>query len=196
MPSELTQVEVWNLALDHIREKPLSTISDDRAEARWLTRNFGHIRDTTTRAYPWNFAKQLNELTEDATAPAYKWDYRYALPDDWLRVLPPTYLGGRGANPIPHEVLGGYILCNIPTTLYLETIQRVEDVTKWDSLAIDALALFLAYRMTFHFTHVRSLRADLYSEFTETLRVATEIDTLEGSAEPVEQHDVIDVRSR
>ena len=194
MPSELSLLGVYNLALDHIVETPLSSLTEDSPYQRWLTRNFSHLRDVLLRGYPWNFATQFNTLSEDSATPPFRWAARYTLPPDWLRVLPPTYLGNRGGKPIPYEVVGNYLYTDQRTTLYVRTVQRVEDLDAWDTVAIDALALSVAIRMTYRFTGKDTHRDRLIEELKGVLAHAREIDTLEGSTEPVEQHDVIDIR--
>jgi len=195
MSTDRVELEVWNLALDHVMEKPLGTVSDATAYGRWMTRNVPHIRDVLTRAYLWNFAMQLNTLTEDATAPAFRWAARYALPTDCLRVVPPTYLGGRYNNPLEYEVAQGFIYTDNRTTLYLRTIQRqVTFEDTWDSIAIDAFTLMLAYRMTHRFTGLATHRDRLEKEFEKVVRLAAEMDAFESTPEPVEQHSVLDVR--
>jgi len=195
MPSTATEIGVWNMALDHLTEHPLTTTSDDNAYARWLTRNVPNLRDAFLRRYTWNFSIQYNELTVDATAPAFRWNYRYECPTDWLRVLPPTNNGTRGDKPIEHEVLGGYILCDVPNTLYVRTIQRVTDYAEWDPLAVDLFSLTLAMRMTMRFVAKATYRDRLQAEMKEVSRLAFSIDAMEGTPDPTEQHDVIDVRT-
>mgnify|MGYP006360737175 CR=1 FL=1 len=42
MPSSLTKLGVWNLALDLIKSTALQSSSDVAPEARWLERNWQH----------------------------------------------------------------------------------------------------------------------------------------------------------
>lgn len=39
MPSSLTKLQVWNLAIDVIRDTALQSTTDNAATARWLERN-------------------------------------------------------------------------------------------------------------------------------------------------------------
>jgi hypothetical protein len=194
MSSDLDKLGVWNLALDHLSEMPMTSLSESTAYGRWLNRNSDHIRDLFMRTFPWNFGVSYDVLTVDGTEPAFRWEYQYRLPDEWLRVLPPTYLGKRDGTPIPHEVVGEYIMCNVTPTLYLRTVQRRPDFQDWDALAVDAFALFLAYRMTYRFTGLSSHRDRMQAEFKDSMRIAYETDALETTPEPVAQHTVIDVR--
>jgi len=195
MPASTNQLAVWNIALDHLVEHPLSSVSDDNAYARWLTRNEANMRDTFLRQYTWNFSVQYNTLTQDGTDPDFRWSYRYALPTDWLRVLPPTYLGQRGGTPVPYEVVGDYLHCDISTTMYVRTVQRIDDYTDWDPMAVDAFGVALAMRMCMRFPSKATYRDRLLAEFTELVTEARRIDAMEGTPDPLEQHTVIDVRA-
>lgn len=195
MPSVNSKLEVWNLVLDHLVEHALATELDDSVYARWLTRNWDHLRDALLQAYPWNFAMQYNTLSVDATDPDFRWNYRYKLPPDWLRVIPPTYQGVVGGTPVRHEIVGEYLLCNVNTTMYVRTIQRKETMEDWSPLAVDALALFVAMRACTRFEGKMTLRDRLKEEFNDVNQLARRNDSLMGTPDPVEQHRVLDVRN-
>lgn len=194
MPSSLDEVGVANLVLDHIVERPISALSDDTAYARWLNRNIAHLRDAFLQMHVWNFSIELATLTVDGTAPDHRWDYRYALPTGWLRLLPPRYLGEMDGAPIPHEIAKGYVMCNIPTELPIRYIDQITDYTTWDPLAIDAFALYLAYRMSMRFEAKATWRDRLKAEFAEAISLAVSLDAIQGDDDVVEQHTVLDVR--
>lgn len=195
MSSLHDKLSVWNLVLDHLVEKPLLNLTTENTYQRWLERNMDSKRDGFLRTHPWNFAVEFFVITADATAPAFKWDYRYAVPEDALRVLPITYLGQRGGNPIPFERQGDWILTDQATTLYVPCIMRRDDYSEWDNLAVEAFALAVAAQMAHRFTAKANLRAGLVEDAQTAFRTAMEIDTGEGDADPVEQHTVLDVRS-
>ena len=194
MGTLLTELEVWHLALDRLVEHPLRSRGEDSTYARWMARNVPNLRDAFLRRYTWNFSIQYNSLTADATAPAFRWGYRHKIPDDCLRVLPPTQNGVRGARPIPHEVTGSWILSDVSGTLYTRTIQRVIDYSEWDPLAVDLFAVVIASRATMRFAAKATYRDRLLAEASELAQTAFAIDAMEGTPDPVEQHDVVDAR--
>lgn len=194
MGTTLSELDVWNVILDHLVEHPLSATNEDSAYARWLDRNVANLRDAFLRRYTWNFSIQYNTLTVEETTPDFRWRYQYGVPDGALRVLPPTEYGVRGGNPIPYEVVGDKILCDIPNTLYVRTIQRVSDYTTWDPLALDLFTLTVAIRATMRFVAKATYRDRLVAEAKDLAPVVFAIDAMEGTMDPTEQHDVIDVR--
>lgn len=193
MSSGATLLTVWNRALDHLVEHALARPDDDNAYARWLRRNNDIIRDAFLRAHVWNFAVEMHSPTADATAPAFKWDYRYPTPSDCLRVLPPTEDGERAGKPVPFEVAGGWIMCN-ESTLHLRTVQRVTDYGDWDPLAIEALALKMAHDMCNRFTSKATYKDRLLQDYGAAMQIAMTTDSIEGTPDTVEQHEVIDAR--
>lgn len=193
MSSQATLLIVWNRALDHLTEHALTRPDDDNAYARWLRRNNDITRDAFLRAYPWNFAIQLNTLTPDDEAPPFRWKYRYSRPSGTLRFLPPTRDGERDSKPISYETAGRFIYTN-HDTLNIRTVQRIDDYGEWDPLAIEALALKLAHDACNRFTAKATYKDRLKQDFSDVIQQAQRIDLIENPAELVEQHEVIDAR--
>jgi len=195
MPSSLTKLGVWNLAIDVIRDTALMTTTDASATARWLERNWEHTVVSTLRAYPWNFAKELRSLSADATAPEHGWLYYYTPPAGWLRLLPITRGGYRFGALVPHEIIGNKIATDEPAPLKVKLIMdKSSNPGVWDSLFVEMVRAKLALGMANKFTSKNryiELASQLLKNATE---LAEQIDAFEGSAEPVEQFDIIRAR--
>jgi hypothetical protein len=193
MSSRQTLLMVWNRALDHLVEHALTRPDQDNAFARWFRRNNDLTRDAFLRAYPWNFAVQLNALTPTDVTPPFRWKYQYERPSDTLRFLPPTEDGNRDSRVIDYEIAGNYLYCD-QSTLKIRTIQRVDDYQDWDPIAIEALALKFAHDACNRFTAKATYKDRLKQDFTDVILQASRADLIENTADPVEQHDVLDAR--
>ena len=195
MPSGMTKTEVFNLALDLVKEKPILSVDDPSSTARYLKRNFNHAARTIMRAYPWNFAKEFRELSADETRPLFKWYYAYTLPAGWARVIPPTVNGHRFGQPIPHEIVGNKIYTNYPAPLRVILIMdKTANPGAWDDLFTEMVRCTLALGMANKFTS-KSKYVELASQLLAQATVkAEEIDAYEGSPEPADAFDVIRVR--
>jgi hypothetical protein len=196
MPSALTKLEVWNLAIDIIKDTALQT-SDlgTAATARWLERNWSHAVRTTLRSYPWNFAKELRSLSQDAVDPEHTWSKRYQLPPNWVRVLPFRRNGDRVGRPIPHEVVGNYIYTDESAPLRVPLIMdKSEEVSSWDPLFTEIIRCKLALGMANKFTSKNKFIELASQMLTTAQQQAEQIETFEGSAEPAEQFDILRVR--
>lgn len=194
MPTQLTKVDVWNLAIDHISEIPLGTPEDDNPFAHFLQRQYPTMLDAELRKNVWNFAVVEHKLDKDPVDPDYGWNFRYKQPNDALRILPPTLYGQRGNSPVEHQVNNGYIMSNAQTPLRIRTVQRIENPGQWDPLFALALAAALGQKMALRFTGKESYLRAAQAAYTDAIEQAQSIDAFEGSPEPVEQSDVINVR--
>ena len=195
MPSSLTKLGVWNLAIDVIKDTALQTTQDNTATSRWLERNWQHAVETTLRTYVWNFSKKFVKLPADATPPAFKWQYSYKPPAGWLRVLYMTEGGERYGRPIPHEIVGDRIFTNEPPPLCVPLVMDVSaNPGLWDPLFVEIVRCKLGLGMANKFTS----KAKYIELASQLLKQATDqaelIDALEGSAEPVEQFDILRAR--
>lgn len=195
MPTAQTKLEVCNLALDLIREAPAASLETASAPLRWLLRNYDHTVDVTLRSYPWNFAKQRHLLSADAATPGFRWAYRYSFPNGALRILPVVrYRTDLSVIDIPHEIVGTFIETNEAAPLPVTVIRRVENPGEWDPLFVEIVRTALAMGLSNKFTG-KTRYLELARELNAMARAkAEEIDTFEGSAESIEQHDIIRAR--
>jgi hypothetical protein len=195
VPSSLTKVGVWNLAIDIIKDTALQTTLDNASTARWLERNWQHTVESCIRSYPWNCAKRYYQLSAAATAPLFKWSYAYTLPAGWLRVMPVTSYGARGGTPVPHEVVGNSIYTDEPAPLSVVLLTDISaNPGAWDPLLVEMVRCTLALGMANKFTGKAQYIQVASSMLKAAQAKAEEIDAFEGTAEPIEQHDVIRVR--
>lgn len=195
MPSGMTKLDVYNLAVDLIRDTALQSTQQAAPTARWLNRNFNHAVRTTLRAYPWNFAKKLVSLSAEAVGPEHTWTYRYKPPAGWMRVLRITQGGYRFGYIVPHAVIDGYINTDEPPPLKVELIMdKTANPGEWDDLFVEIVRCKLALGMANKFPG----KAKYVELASQLLRAATEqaetIDAFEGTPEPVEQFDVLRAR--
>ena len=65
MPAGMTKLEVYNLAIDIIKDTALQSTDQSGATARWLNRNYRQTVLRCLRQYPWNFAKEQVSLRID-----------------------------------------------------------------------------------------------------------------------------------
>lgn len=195
MPSTMTKLEVWNLAIDVIKDTALRTTDETAATARWLERNWGHTTRSALRKYPWNFAKRYVSLPVETEAPPFGWTKAYKPPPGWLRVLPPRRGGSRYGKLIPHEIVGPLIYTNESAPLKVVLIMdKTDSPAEWDDLFVEIVRCQLALGMANKFTGKNKF-IELASQMLATAQTQAEsIDTFEGSAEPIEQFDILEAR--
>lgn len=194
MPTAQTQLQVYNLALDFTHEPPAQSLATESAAMRLLNRNWEITIDMLLEMYPWSFAKRRWEVTADATNPPYGWLRRYPLPPNTVRILFLTEDGQRNGDPVAHEIIGDFIETDDMGPLRFTTIQRIHEPAQWSSLFVNMVALALAQKLVAKFTNKRQYAADINAAYAAATQQAELIDTLQGTAEPIEQHDIIRVR--
>lgn len=197
MPSSLTKLQVWNLAIDVIRDTALQSTTDNAPTARWLERNWQHAVETSLRAYPWGFATRLLTLSADADTPAFGWSYYYTPPAGWLRILPITKYGERLGAPVPYELTENRIATNEPAPLYVRAIMdKSANPGVWDSLFVEMVRAKLALGMANKFTS-KNKYIELASQMlSAAVEQAERIDAYEGAPEPIESFDIIRARGQ
>ena len=178
-----SEVEIANMALDMVKEAPISSFNDDRAPARWMHRNYALYRDVVLTSHIWKFAMARTVLSEDTTKPDFGWASRYRKPDDCLRVLPLRFQGSMNGMLIPHEVEGEYILINTTGPVRIKYVRRVTNVSEYDNapLFIQALAAKLAASIAFWMTGREKIVEFANAQFKEAIIMAQHIDSAEGT---------------
>lgn len=195
MPSSLTKLGVWNLALDLIKSTALQSSSDVAPEARWLERNWQHTIEVALRMYPWNCAKKYVKLSAETEAPPFGWSYAYKPPAGWLRFLGTRRNGTRFGAPVPHEIVGNLIYTNEAPPLYGVFIMDISgNPGLFDPLLVNLVKGELALGMANKFTGKERFIARCEKIVAQAQAKAEEIDAFEGSPEPVEQLDILRVR--
>jgi hypothetical protein len=74
------------MALGKIGDDVISNIDEDTETGRKCKLYYEQARDEVLEAFPWDFAGKRATLAQDATAPAFEYDYRYALPSDYINM--------------------------------------------------------------------------------------------------------------
>ena len=196
MASLQTKIQIWNMALDRLKEQPLSSVSDVTATALWLTRNYDQQRDYLLQnTYLWKFAIDRTSLAADGTAPSWGWANRYLLPTDCLRFIPPTVDGSWDGTPVPYEEEGGYLLTEATSPLRLRYIKRVTNEGLFSNGFCEVLALRLALLMSHWVTGKASMTQTLQAVFDRTLADVKEACAVQVAQDHYYNTDILAERS-
>lgn len=154
------ETEVANLALSLLGEARIDDIDSGTDKVSVECRlGFATVRQALLREHPWNFAGKRIAVDADATAPAFEWLYRYALPSDFIAVRdingrPPT------ATVRDWELEGAWILTDSTTCNLRYTFDQI-DPSAWDSLFLEVFCLRLAARVANAVTGSRTTGAEM-----------------------------------
>lgn len=162
MPSSF--VVICNMALIRLGEAQITALTDDTVEAETCNTMYAQVVDEVLNGWDWLSSRHMASLTADATAPTFKWDYRYLMPSNpyCLRVLEVRNLY---EVPIKYQIRGRYVQCDEEDGIYLSYSKRITDPTEIDPLLSQAISLRLASWMEPKFGDSITRRNSILSEF-------------------------------
>lgn len=178
---QLSEVAIYNMALDMLDEAPVTGPSDDTRAARLLARNYAQTRDEVLRAHPWNFAVTRALLAAASAAPAFGWTRAFPLPADCLRLLPVVSGGRLDGAPVAHEIEGGAVLTDALAPLAVRYVRRIGNPSEFDPLFARALAARLAVYVGHVLTGKQSYVERIGRIYDDILVEARRIDALEAT---------------
>ena len=175
-----TNIDICNLALAHLGEAQIVSLVEDNARAAACNLRYAFVRDEVLRAHRWNFAQKRAGNIAQLTVPAFGWAASYLLPDDCLRVC--EFNGTEEGQIIGNEyIIEGRAILTNATTVNIVYISREEDVSKYDSIFINALALKLAAALTENIRGTSEKSGDLMAAYERiTSPLARRVDANEG----------------
>lgn len=145
-----TEEYAANLAMGHLGQAEIASMSDTTTRARKVRQFFPAARDEMLRHKPWNFATAWNTPAADPVQSLGPLKIRYVLPNDCLRV---RFIKGDNRREWAIEsaaaAIGGVdveamlLVTNITAPVVCYT-RRVTAVRLWDSMFLTAFGYMLA----------------------------------------------------
>lgn len=144
MPFAANDIPIANSALTLVGTRFISAITDTSKECLLITTNWDQSRKSVLRDGLWKFAKErVNLAADDDFTAQFGYSERYALPDDFIRLV--SFNNGRGnqdGGDPAYKEMNGYIYTDM-SYAQLEYISDVSDSRKWDPLFTDAFSAHL-----------------------------------------------------
>lgn len=125
---------------------------------------------------PWNFAIKRETLEVDSSAPLFGSTYRYAIPEDCIRVL-------ELENKVPYRVEEGYIHCDQGTVVKIKYIYYNDNPSTYRGSFVKAFALKLAEDISYLMVQSAALQGAITTEAERYLRKARSMNSQEGTPE-------------
>lgn len=154
MASETGIVNI-GLARAQIRARLTALGTDTSAEAKVARDVYYDMRDALLRQYLWSFAKKRVQLAQVVTTPAFGFDYGYAMPADFLRVISVHPSDANNSicrykvETLSVSSTDTLVLLANTTTLYLRYVAKVESAALMDPMFRDVLS----WRLAEHFAN-------------------------------------------
>lgn len=154
-------VYLANQALSHCGTRSkIASLTEDSEEASAVQSHLETVRQTSLRAFDWNFARMTRTLAQLSACSVARWAYEYTLPTDCVKL---RRLNDRivPLNPVDWYELAAdvdsssnpinVIYTNDPTAVLIYTMD-VTDPNRWDAGFADAFAYGLAARICYEVT--------------------------------------------
>lgn len=209
MSTVTSVLDIYNLALTRIGHEPMASV-DERGKGGDRCRlHYPVMRDAVLAGHPWNFAIRRVALAQLSFTPAFEFTYAFALPTDpyCLRVIRTEwesagysstavygFPGFHGLHPQAIEwrvesvnVSGTPVralLCN-ESACKIEYIARIDDVSQFSPLFVDALAARLAAEIAISMTDNQSASQTMMQMYMQKMAEARIMDSFEGTPRDV-----------
>ncbi|MDD3311312.1 hypothetical protein [Pseudodesulfovibrio sp.] len=176
-------IEICNNALLDLGEDAIMSLTDGGKAAGLCNHRWPAVRDAVLRAHPWNCAMAQAELAAAAAAPLWKWEFQYALPTDFLRII--RIVAPDGTLIEDWEIQGGVILCDEDAPIFISYVRRETDPARYDALLGEALSARLAATLAYPLSGSTSLAQAYWELYQKKLAEARGVDAREGVPESV-----------
>jgi hypothetical protein len=181
--------EIVNLALHHLGHEPVGTLNDITKGGTLARADYGPTRDALMRGFTWNFAITRVAISAAADAPVWGYAYKYALPQDCLRLLELE-----SDAFYEWKVEGNYVLTDITSPANARYIKRSLAVGEYDPFFVQALAARLAMMWVEPLSKSTTLAKQMGEMFVQILREAVSADSIEGTSEVIDASDWLQAR--
>lgn len=167
------EVAVCNQALNMIGSLQFTYAAQTTVEGVKANLHYTQVRNALLRSFEWTFAKHRVSLTAHTTSPDFEWEYRYKLPDDYLRLTQDYTIDDSCYVDERFEIEGNFILSN-NSPLEIKYIKKVTDPDDFDPLFTEVLILRLALRLLYPLAGTKSntLKDSLARDLEEAERHA------------------------
>jgi len=174
-----TDLVLINNALTLLGHDTLADLTGTDKATTICVQHYQQVVDAVLRAYQWNCAMtRSSELTAESTAPSFGYNYKYALPDDCLRVLQMQELDYK------FKVEGGYLLTD-EESAYILYIARISPASM-DALLKGAISAALAATIAFPLTNSPAAAKQMWDLYQAKLDEARTTDAFEGTHEAMQ----------
>lgn len=171
-------IDICNRALQKLGAERITSLTQKSENARACNIIYEPIRNAELRSHPWNFAIKRARLAASSTTPAFGFDNKYALPSDFLRLLPPD--SDYNYNSIDWQIEGKFILTNDTGSLDIRYIAVVEDPTLFDALFIEVLANRIAIELCEQLTQSNTKAQMVRDDYIRATREAKRLNAFEN----------------
>lgn len=163
MTANTTKLSLYNMALRHLGERKLASLSENREPRRYLDDEYDEAILLCLRGGLWNFAMQAVQIDADSSIePQFGYQSGFLKPNDWIRTV---WISTNETFDPPlryYSDQNGYWLCNADT-LYVRYVSSTLglNLTAWPADFAEYVGVALARTIAPRITQNDSLLAQI-----------------------------------
>lgn len=195
LSSDEVKLEIWNLALAAIGERPVASLIETSKAANYCRQLYDRLLRVLLSGFDWKFAKKTAALTLTDPAPtSYRYALAYDLPTDCLRARRVITSGMQWEDSarIGFDVEGRTLLTDAEDAV-LQYTRFETDASLFDPLFIDVFAKQLAVHLAMPITGKPEVLGNVFKMLQLTAPHA-EATTANEQAKPEPRGDLKDSR--
>lgn len=182
-----TALDIANRALTLIGGRTILSLTEGNKEARLCNDSFDSCRAAVLRAYPAKFSITRDTLTITEEAPKFGYANSFELPDNFIRLI------SLNEGDESYEIEGGFILSD-SSELRIRYVWDFKGPNYPDPIWNEALAIYLAWSISYALTQSGELRDRLWQDYTQVMKMARWANATEGAAKQVSAEQRLDAR--
>ena len=165
-----TKTDIANQALSLIGADSISSFEENTNTARRIKTVYDTSRKALLRLHPFQCAVKRIKLSPLATQPEFGYAYQYQLPDHLIRII--------NTNTEDYVVETDRLLSN-STALNLVYVSDNKNEESYDSLFVECLILYLAYKLSKPITGSQGTSDSYYMQCQELIKQAKAVQAQE-----------------
>jgi len=171
-----SEVGICNAALRKIGASTITSLNQGTKNANFMNDIYAEKRDALLEMHPWNFAVKSVKLAQLSTTPVVKFDYAYALPDDFIRAIS-VHDSDEGVGIVDHKFRNNMVECSA-SEVWLVYVAQITDPNSFSPLFREVFAAFLAIEAATGIAESNTKREMMVAEFQRALRRARSSDAM------------------
>jgi hypothetical protein len=169
-------IDICNRSLNLLGERSISSLDENTQNARRCSLEYDQARLTVLRMHPWSFATKRVRLAPLTITPEFGYTSQYSLPRDYVRLI--------STNTEDYTIESRYVLTNEGSSLDLVYVYDNSTSDDWDSLFVDTLTYYLAYKLSRSTVGASSQSQEMLTMYMKLLQSAK---TTNGIERPNQQ---------
>ena len=165
----MTDVQICNLALARLGDAKITTLGDATAQAQYCTLFYAQTVEELQTDLDWQFCRKLASVSANATAPAFGYSARYALPADFLRVLRINGID-EDENFSKWEIIGGFIHTDLTGPIQLDYVASITDTALFPPVFVELLTAKLAAHLALPLTGSKELFGQMVEIYGQSIQ--------------------------